>query len=312
MDDRIYKLARGPALSVPLEDADKLLSGADGLSALLYLYILRRSGAATASEAAAELNCGEREIAAAFGRLASLGLLDGQASLIAAEPPEYKFEEFSRRSDSDDMFKFIVAETQRVFGRMLSGTELKTIFAFYDHLALPCEVILTLINYCVEEAKERYGDNRLPTMRQIEKEAYIWSDREILSLERAEEYIRRQSDRKDSVAGIKGVLQISGRDMSSSEKKYVESWLEMGFAPETVEIAYDRTIIQTGKLTWKYLDTILNSWHNKGLHSPQEVRDGDSQHGRASKYPENAKTPDSPQPGELERLKKTLNKVSNT
>ena len=336
MIENIFRLTRRPTLSIPVEDADKLLSGADGLSALLYLYILRKDGTVTVSEASEELGRSEREIAESLERMTALGLLGELAQNGAvsesAEParsgdlsepvapvvptgefPDYDAEELSRHSQSDEMFQFIVSETQRVFGRLLSVTELKAMLAFYAHLALPCEVILTLINYCVGEARERHGEGRLPTIRQIEQEARIWADREILTIELADEYMRYQFGKKDSTAKIKRVLQISGRELSSSEKKYVDGWIEMGFSEEAIEIAYDRTIIKTGKLTWKYMDTIFVSWHGRGLHTPQEILDGDGQRGFSrSETTVNREVVSQDQAGEIERLKKILNKVSSS
>jgi DNA replication protein DnaD len=49
----------------------------------------------------------------------------------------------------------------------------------------------------------------------------------------------------------------------------------MGFSPEAVSIAYDRTVLKTGALKWPYLNSILKSWHQKGLHTPEEIETGD-------------------------------------
>jgi hypothetical protein len=39
----------------------------------------------------------------------------------------------------------------------------------------------------------------------------------------------------------------------------------------SVSNAYDRTVTNTGRLKWAYMDTILRSWHEKKLHTPAEI-----------------------------------------
>ena len=49
----------------------------------------------------------------------------------------------------------------------------------------------------------------------------------------------------------------------------------MGFGEEAIAIAAERTVTNTGALKWNYLSKILQSWHQKGLHSPKEIEEKD-------------------------------------
>jgi hypothetical protein len=89
----------------------------------------------------------------------------------------------------------------------------------YDYLALPPEVILELLNFCVDRSREKYGPGRLPSMRSIEKEAFVWANMEILTLEQAEEYIEACKARPGRGEG-RPVLNIRGRELSPTEQKY--------------------------------------------------------------------------------------------
>ena len=42
-----------------------------------------------------------------------------------------------------------------------------------------------------------------------------------------------------------------------------------------IERAYDKTILKCKELKWPYMNKILTSWHEKGLHTLREVEDGD-------------------------------------
>ena len=132
-----------------------------------------------------------------------------------------------------------------------------------------------LIHFCCEEFAEKYGEGRVPSMRYIEKEARKWVDREIYTMDRAEAYIRTEREKQDLVVQVKQVLQIRGRDLSATERKYINDWLDKGFGVEALAIAYDRTVIKTGHLQWKYMNSIVENWHKKDLHTPEEIEQGD-------------------------------------
>ena len=169
----------------------------------------------------------------------------------------------------------VVAETQRVLGHTLSGPDMKLLFGMYDYLALPPEVILELLNFCVDRSREKYGTGRLPSMRSIEKEAFVWVNREILTLEQAEEYIEACKARSQDVAKAAAVLGIRGRELSPTEQKYIGEWLDLGFGREELSAAYDRTVTNTGSLKWPYMNRIILSWHEKGLHTIAEISEKD-------------------------------------
>ena len=132
-------------------------------------------------------------------------------------------------------------------------------------------LILLLINHCAERYAKRYGEGRLPTMRFLEREAYVWVNRELMTLELAEAYIVAQKEREEGLAQVRRAMGLYGRALSSTEKRYIENWLEMGYSPESIELAYDRTVTNTGALKWKYMDSIIQSWYAKGLMCPDEI-----------------------------------------
>ena len=108
-------------------------------------------------------------------------------------------------------------------------------------------------------------------MRAIEKEGWYWAQQEIVSLDAAEEHLRARKQQREAAEQAKAALQIHGRELTATERKYVENWLELGFGPDALAIAYDRTVLRTGKLTWKYMDSIMKSWSAKQLLTPEEI-----------------------------------------
>lgn len=270
MNEKILTLKAG--------DADKILACADGCCALLYLHILR-TGSFSLTAARRDLKRTESEIALAADTLRRLGLLEKpEAPLKKEELPEYTAGDVVSRVKSDAAFEGVVREAERALGKVLSSSDLKILFGIYDHLGLPAEVIYVLINHTIEAYRSANGEGRMPTMRAIEKEAWFWSNMEILTLDAAEEHIRREKEKKELVFQVKELLQIRGRALTAGEKKYIGSWLDMGFSPDALAIAYDRTVLGTGKLAWKYMDKIVRSWSEKKLFTPREIQEGDARH----------------------------------
>lgn len=262
--------------------ADKLLAAHDGDLALLYLYI-QRSGCTDMEKAAGALCRTLKEMEDAEEKLRRMGLL-GQAAVVAKpeilsparEMPQYRSEDIITRGKEDEQFSVILSEAAKVMGHILNSNDMKTLFGIYDYLALPTEVILVLLNYCAELFQEKYGSSRRPSAKAIEKEAYTWEKLEILSLEQAEEYIKEQKERRSGIGRIKALLGITGRELSAAEHKAFDSWLSMGFDEEALSIAYDRTTANTGGFRLRYMNRILENWHNAGIHTAEQIALKDS------------------------------------
>ena len=70
-------------------------------------------------------------------------------------------------------------------------------------------------------------------------------------------------------------LGLGDRLPVASEEKYLNAWQEMGFPPETVALAYDKTVLKCHELKWPYCNGILKRWHEAGLHTPEEIERAD-------------------------------------
>ena len=109
-------------------------------------------------------------------------------------------------------------------------------------------------------------------MREIEKEGYVWARKELFSIEKASEYMKREQVLRGRYPEYMAALQMAGRASAPSEEKYLSAWAEMGFPAETVSEAYDRTVLHCHEFRWPYCNGILKRWHEKGLHTLEEVR----------------------------------------
>lgn len=313
MDDKGLRL-NSEVCSMPAADADRLLAAADGDCALLYIYLMRR-GRGSDEELCRALGLTKRRLSSAVAKLRELGLASGGACASPPDDslPEYTAEEVVRRSQSDSGFQAVLSECENILGRGLSGADTRTLLGIYDFLGLPTDVIMMLLHHCAEECRRRYGPGRVPTMRQIEKEAYIWVNREIMTLEQAEEYIRAREKLREGAEQLRIAFGIRDRQLVPGERRYIESWFEMGFSVEAIELAYDRTVTNTGQLKWSYMDSIIRSWHEQGLHTAREIEEKDAPRRRGG-HTRGAQqsAPSSPNAEELERMRRLYDKLKNS
>ena len=296
-------LYAGNMLSLPAEAADRLLGARNGDAALLYLYLLRRGGVFEPERAARTLRWEVRRGEEAFAALVQMGLADREAKAAPApqpepdEPPEYTAADLNREmEDAASPFPALVGEVQRRLGKILSTADLKMLYTLYDYLALPAEVIMLLVSWCIEEMERKYGPGRRPRMPQIRKEGFAWRRLGLDTAEAAEAHLRRQAALRTRTAQVLPLLDIRGREPVEAERKYIESWLDMGFEDGAIRLAYERTVLQKQSMNWRYMNSILKSWHQKGLHTVAAVQAGDSGRPRPT-APQPAPAP----PGEAER-----------
>ena len=254
------------------KELQKLFGIGNGDAALLYIYL--RSG--NSIHTAAELGLNPNQLSLAEAMLRQMGLWEEEkkVSFVPGERPAYSENDVISAMDSDGDFRSLYGEIQRLLGKHLNTEELKILLGFSRYLGLSNDVISVLVCYCKEAARNR-GSLRAPSLRTIEKEAYAWAEQGIETLEQAAAYIRSRNLRNSRMEKLKQQLQIRGRNLTAGEEKYAQSWLDMGFADEVVAMAYERTCLNTGGLSWAYMNKILQRWHESGLHTAEEVRRGE-------------------------------------
>ncbi len=260
-------------LHISKTDVHKLLCAKSPDAALLYLYIVSGNDPENALQA---LQLTPSRLSYATATLRQLGLWPEKKTApdFSGERPQYTEHDVLTAMDGDRDFKALYGEVQRVLGRNLNTEELKILLGFTRYLGLPADVIHLLICHCKERARAR-GNLRNPSLRAIEKEAYFWAENGIDTMEDAIAFMQNQNLRRSQLGKLMGILQIRGRNLTPSEENYAKKWLDMGFADDVLALAYERTCLNTGGLSWAYMDKILLRWHQAGFHTLEQVKNGD-------------------------------------
>ena len=260
------------AVAISQNDIRKLLGAASADAAFVYLYI--QSGN-PAEFACRDLHLSESRFSCAAATLRQLGLWPEEKPVHIApgERPQYSETDVLNAMDRDRDFRSLYGEIQRLLGRSMNTEELKILLGFVNYLGLSADVISVLVCYCKDRARQK--GRRTPSLRSIEKEAYAWAERGIDTVEEAAAFIQNQNLRNSRLSRLMNILQIRGRSLTAAEERYAQNWLDMGFEDAVIGMAYERTCLNTGGLNWAYMNKILTRWHEAGLHTADDVNNGD-------------------------------------
>ena len=296
-----FELETGQAVGVTRHELNRVLALQDGAAALLYCYLLATAPQPfDTQQAALVMGVNGQEAARAFALLKEKGLVStitpplefkptapvfkpigtvppptaSPRGLVSDERPVYTSAQIADAMEQRGDFLAVVREAESRMGKVLSPSDLQTLYGVYDWRGLPAGVINLLITHCVEEARERYGPGRPPTMKSIDKEAALWEREGIDTDSRADEYLAELADRRTRRYEIMSLLQIRGRAPSSTEDRYLREWTE--YSIDLISLAYDKTVIRTHGMNWNYMDKILKNWKAKNLTTPEDVESGDS------------------------------------
>ena len=258
---------------IPKAHIHKLLCAKNPDVSLLYLYVTAGNDPEKAEQ---ELQLSASRLSCATATLRQLGLWPERKNtpVFSGERPQYTEADVLGAMHTDRPFQALYSEVQRVLGRTLNTEELKILLGFIRYLGLPGDVISVLVCYCKERARAK-GNLRNPSLRSIEKEAYYWAEQGIDTMEEAVAFIQNQNIQQSRLSGLLKLLQIRGRTLTPGEERYAKAWLDMGFDDKVIALAYERTCLNTGGLSWAYMNKILTRWNEAGLYTVEQVKAND-------------------------------------
>ncbi len=197
---------------------------------------------------------------AAKPKAESIAELAAKKPLPASSRPDYAPAELAEYMKHQEVRRLFESASKKL-GKFLSQQDMSLLFSFHDWLGLPIDVIDLLISYCVSNG--HYG------MRYIEKVALGWAEEGIDTAEKAAEYIELRK------TGFRVVLRAFGqgnRMPVAAEESYIKKWLkEYGLPLELVQTACERTVLQTGKPSFPYADSILRQWRDAGVKTSADI-----------------------------------------
>lgn len=197
--------------------------------------------------------------------------LPAEPEAVRQKPPAAK-----KIYSADDIRRFREQETtsellfitERYLGRMLTPTDLNTIFYWHDELKFSADLIEYLIEDCVSKGHS--------SLHYINKVALAWSQNQIKTVEQAKAAARQYNQTYGAVMRSMG---ITGRSLVPSETAYIDKWeSEYGFSPEMIAAACERTIQTARQPSFKYANSILSGWKKNHITTLADVAKSDKDH----------------------------------
>lgn len=188
-------------------------------------------------------------------------------TIITQSRPEYRTDEINycleRSNELTSLFKI----AEQYLGRLLTITDQKIIFSFYDWLHMPFDLIEFLIEHCAS------SNHR--AIHYIEKVAISWVDEGITTLEKAKEKVALDK----RYFKILSALGSSKSNITLIEKTCIDKWLATyKFSMDVILEACKRTVMQTNKPSLNYTDTILTSWYKDKVKTLEDIAVLDKAH----------------------------------
>lgn len=181
----------------------------------------------------------------------------------AAEFPKPTMEQIAARMHEDKTVRSLFTEAQSILGRTIGLDMQTTLLTLFDTYGLKKEVILTLVQHLTE-----HGRGATANILRIGK---IWAEREVNTLDDANEYIQNDTKAQRLFAQFRTATGISTPRPTQKQSDFLLSWAQMGLSMELILKAYEETAERTGKLSFAYMDKILKNWHEAGLHSTDAI-----------------------------------------
>lgn len=187
--------------------------------------------------------------------------------------PAYSQAEIEAAAGVNKQISAMFYQAETILNKPLTESETELLYSFNDWLGLPAEVITMLLSYAANKGKT--------TKRYLETVAIDWADKGIDTFEAAEAYISELEAGESAEAEVRKILGIHNRGLTPTERKYIKIWVnEMKIPSELISVAYDRTVEYTGKLSWSYMDKLLQSWVANGYMTEAEVKAADEEYYR--------------------------------
>lgn len=264
----------------------------------VYLYALGLASKCVDADTetiAKELNMLESDVLQAFSYWKSIGMLIEDEGVVEflprpqneeffAEPEQAAYQEtaafkkanydsveIAKKISENNSLSEMVQLAQELLAKPLSTSELETLFWLNDELGFSAEAILLLLDYCISKDKRN--------MRYIEKVAISWHEQGFVSPDAIMEALANEEEKNTVAYKLRRAMGIADRPITTPEEAYLNKWCEEFKIPEDMIIlAYEQCLLNTSKLSFPYMDKIIERWHSQGITTRQQAEDDNNKY----------------------------------
>ena len=196
----------------------------------------------------------------------------GQKIVTLSARSKISREDVNELASGDPSLGQLLREAQSVVGAPLTPVESEILTALHSYYGLPTDAVLMLLQYCVSSGHR--------SMSYLEKTAAAWIEKGITTHEQVEREILRLTQNNENEKKVLRAFGVYNRGLTTRERELVEKWFSLGLDEQLIGLACERTVENTGKVSFAYADKILTSWKARGIASVREAVDDMNQPGK--------------------------------
>ena len=172
---------------------------------------------------------------------------------------------------SDDEVKWMMNIIEVYLEHPLRPVDVQLIMYLYESLGFSRELIMYLYEYCISKGKKNAS--------YIETVALAWHKEGIDTVEKAEASSAAYNSNYNAVAKAFGIT----NGLGAIHQQIINKWsVKYKFSCELMVEACNRTMLKTGKASFEYAESILESWFKQGVKSLKDIESLDAAHKKSS------------------------------
>jgi DNA replication protein DnaD len=154
-------------------------------------------------------------------------------------------------------FKKQISYIEMQIGSEISHKDLEELYDLFVENRVPFDVVAAAAGHCVSRG--------IKNISYISKVAFELFSQGLTDYEKIEEYLWNKEQHIPQMAETDKYTELRelfllNRDFYDIEKKYIDSWVgEYGATKEKIKDAIDKTILNTGKINFPYIDKVIKT-----------------------------------------------------
>lgn len=285
MDYYINPQSLSAVFTVPSAVVDRYFKLAKAEHIKVLLFVLRNmANELSNAQVAEECGVGEYDVKEALLYWADAGILLPKETPVTAAKEKAKAvvskrekpsrSDIIKRSLEDPKIQYLLGEAQIKLARNLKDNETRTLVWLYDDEGLDVSVILLVMQYAITRGKGN--------IRFIESVALDLIEKGIDNIVDADLELHKRDLGDQAWVIVSAAFGLERRKPSAKETENSVKWInEWKISKEMLNAAYDECVNQKSKFSFPYVSKIIESWHEKGYKTPDDIekksnqKDGD-------------------------------------